>query len=214
MVKAAAMATVAMAKAASNISKATEAARKALEHPGDLVHTSPTESVAIGPRTAKRTLWRFLPLCAKTETIRKREDPVTLASAALCPASPNEENTDKDTSLAPPHLKVPVELRKGLSGKGFYPYLAPVDSGATYHFMFQSILDKLGLEAVKAGRSKVKKKAPSPITMVNNGPLHSTRVVRQMVQISESAVTKQSHAINFVVADIANYDMILSMAWF
>ncbi len=74
-------------------------------------------------------------------------------------------------------------------------------------------MDKLGLEAVKAGRSKVKKKAPYPITTVNGKPLCATAVIWQMVQMYDSARIKRSHAINFIVADIAYYNMILGMAW-
>jgi hypothetical protein len=39
-----------MAKAASNISKGTEAARKKPERPSNLVYASPAKSLAIGPR--------------------------------------------------------------------------------------------------------------------------------------------------------------------
>jgi hypothetical protein len=42
-----------MAKAAGNASNMTEAVRKALERPSNLVQASPAECLAIGPRTAK-----------------------------------------------------------------------------------------------------------------------------------------------------------------
>ncbi len=54
--EAAAVAVVAMAKVASNTSKAMEAADRAQERPGDLVYASPAESLAIGHRTAKQAL--------------------------------------------------------------------------------------------------------------------------------------------------------------
>jgi hypothetical protein len=103
---------------------------------------------------------------------------VTLASAALSPASPSEENTDQDTSLPQLHLIVLVDLCKGSSSEGYYPYLALVDLGTTYNFISWSVADKLKFEAVKAGRSKVKKKAPSPITTINGEPLCATAVVQ------------------------------------
>jgi hypothetical protein len=53
--KAASVATVAMAETASNISKVTKVAHNMLERPSDPVHTSPAESLAIWPRTAKLT---------------------------------------------------------------------------------------------------------------------------------------------------------------
>ncbi len=52
--------------------------------------------------------------------VRKREDPVTLASATLSQASPSQKvpNSDsRDDALPPPHLIVPVDLRKGSKGK-------------------------------------------------------------------------------------------------
>ncbi len=51
--KATAVAAAAMAKAAGNASNMTEAVRKALERPSNLVQASPAECLAIGPRTAK-----------------------------------------------------------------------------------------------------------------------------------------------------------------
>jgi hypothetical protein len=108
---------------------------------------------------------------------------------------------------------VPVDLRKGSGGKGYYPYSALVDLGATYNFISQAVADRLSLEAVRAGRRKKQKKLPLPIITVNGETLRATAVVRQMVRMRDSAGTKQSHAINFVVADIAHYDLILRMAW-
>jgi hypothetical protein len=137
---------------------------------------------------------------------------VTLSSAALGPASSSEEDPDEDTPL-PPQLIVPVDLRKGPGGEGYYPYSALVDLGATYNFISQAVADRLGLEALRAGRRKKQKKLPPLITTVNGETLRATTVVRQMVRMRDSAGTKQSHAINFVVADIAHYDLILGMAW-
>jgi hypothetical protein len=59
--EATAVAAATMAKAASNISKVTEAAYNAPEHPGDPVHASSAGSLAIGPRTVKITLQRVRP---------------------------------------------------------------------------------------------------------------------------------------------------------
>jgi hypothetical protein len=73
-----------------------------------------------------------------------------LALAALGPASPSEEDTNKDASLPPLHLIVPVDLCKGSGGEGYYPYSELAYSGATYNFISQSIADKLRLKAVKA----------------------------------------------------------------
>jgi predicted aspartyl protease len=75
---------------------------------------------------------------------------------------------------------VPVDLRKGSGGEGYYPYSALVDSGATYNFISQSVADKLRLEAVKAGRKRNRRKMPLLITTVNGELLRITAVVRQM----------------------------------
>jgi hypothetical protein len=58
-----------------------------------------------------------------------------------------------------------------------------------------------------------KKKMLLPITTVNGEPLRTTAVVRKMVRMRNGAGAKQSHAINFVVADIAYCDLIHGMAW-
>jgi hypothetical protein len=42
-----------------------------------------------------------------------------------------------------------------------------VDSGATYNLFSQSITDKLGLEAVKVGKKRDRKKMPPSITTVS-----------------------------------------------
>ncbi len=137
---------------------------------------------------------------------------MTLFPAALGPASSSEEDPDEDTP-PPPHLIVPVDLRKGPGGEGYYTYSALVDSGATYNFISQAAADRLGLEAVRAGRRKKQKKLPPPITTVNGETLRATAVVRQTVRMCDSAGTKRSHAINFVVADVAHYNLILGMVW-
>jgi hypothetical protein len=66
---------------------------------------------------------------------------------------------------------VPLDLRKGSGGKGYYPYSALVNSGATYNFISQAVADRLCLEAVRAGRRKKQKKLPPLITTVNGEPL-------------------------------------------
>ncbi len=137
---------------------------------------------------------------------------MTLFSAALGPASSSEEDPDEDTPPLP-HLMVPVDLCKGSGSEGYYPYSALVDLSTTYNFISQAVADRLGLEAVRAGRRKKQKKLPPPITIVNGETLRATTVVRQMVQMRDSAGMKRSHAINFVVANIAHYDLILGMVW-
>jgi hypothetical protein len=142
-----------------------------------------------------------------------RECPVTLFSAALGPTLSSKESTDEDVSQPPPHLMVPVDLCTGYGGKKYYSYSALIDSGATHNFISQAVADRLSLKAAKAGKRKKRKKMPLPITTVNGEPLRATAVVRQMVHMRDSAGAKRSHAINFVVANIAHYDLKLSMAW-
>ncbi len=52
-----------------------------------------------------------------------------LASAVLCPASLSTEDPNKELPL--PHLIVPVDMRKGSDGEGYYPYLLLVYLGTT-----------------------------------------------------------------------------------
>jgi hypothetical protein len=104
-----------------------------------------------------------------------------------------------------------MDLHKGSSGESTYFYLVLVDSGTTYNFISQYITDKLRPEAVKAGRRR--KKMQLPITTVNSKLLQATAVVRQVIRMRDSIRIKLSHVINFVIANIAHYDIILDMAW-
>ncbi len=51
------------------------------------------------------------------------------------------------------------------------------------------------------------------VAKVNGKPLLTTAIVWHMVCIHASTGIKQCHAINFIVADIINYDVILGLAW-
>jgi hypothetical protein len=66
---------VAMAKAASNISKATKVVRKEPERPSHPVRASPAKSLAIGPRTVKRTLQRALLPLHQNRSCQKKKRP-------------------------------------------------------------------------------------------------------------------------------------------
>jgi hypothetical protein len=68
---------------------------------------------------------------------------MTLASAALVPASPSEDDTNEDILAPPPNLIVLVDFRKGLVGQAYYPYSKLIDWGSTYNFVSQSVVDKL-----------------------------------------------------------------------
>jgi hypothetical protein len=129
---------------------------------------------------------------------------VTVSSAVLGPASSNVEDPDKEPLL--PYLMVPGNLRKGFSCKGYYPYSALVDLSTAYNFISQAIEDCPGLKAV------MKLKLP-PIATVNGKLLYATTIVRAIVRMWEIARMKWSHTINFVMATIAHYNMILAMIW-
>jgi hypothetical protein len=112
-----------------------------------------------------------------------------LASAALGPALPSEDDTDTVASLPPLHLIVLVDLPKGSGGKGYYPYSALIDSDAHYNFISKCVTDKLRFEVVKARRTKVMKKALPPVTIVNGELLRVTAIIQQIVQICDSTGT-------------------------
>jgi hypothetical protein len=54
---------------------------------------------------------------------------------------------------------------------------------------------------------------PPPITTVNSEPLRATLIAWQMVQMRNRIRTKPSYAINFIVANIAHYNIILGITW-
>jgi hypothetical protein len=101
------------------------------------------------------------------------------------------------------HIIVLMDLPINSGSEKYYPYLAPVNLSATYNFILQAIGDKLGMEVANAGTKTNMKKILAPITTVNDKPLMATIVIHQMVCIGDSAKVKQSHALNFDVADIA-----------
>ncbi len=51
------------------------------------------------------------------------------------------------------------------------------------------------------------------VATVKGKPLRTTAVVWHMVRMCNSAGFKRCLAINFIVADIVSYDVILGMAW-
>jgi hypothetical protein len=138
---------------------------------------------------------------------------VTLALASLGSTAAQEQEDEEEEEEAPPHLMVSVDLRKGKENNGFLPYAVLVDSGATYNFVSQAVADAVGMHPAKAGRRKKAVAKLPAIATVNGESLRTTAVVRHMVRMRDSAGIKRCHAINFVVADIASYDIILGMAW-
>ncbi len=72
-----------------------------------------------------------------------------------------------------------------------------------YNFISEAVADRLGLETVR--------KRPPLIVTVNSEPLCTTTIVRQIVCMLDSVTMKRSYSINFIVANIAHYIMILGM---
>jgi hypothetical protein len=67
----------------------------------------------LGPGLQKEPCKGFPHFCIETKAVRKKEGPVTLALVALDPALPSKEDTNEGALPPPPHLIVPVDLRKG-----------------------------------------------------------------------------------------------------
>ncbi len=107
---------------------------------------------------------------------------------------------------------MPVVLWNDSGSKGYYPYFVLIDLGDTYNSISQAMGHRLSLEAIGIGRTSKRKKLPLPITTVNREPLCVTVVVQQIVQMHDSPINKHNNAMNFVIADIAHYDLILGMA--
>ncbi len=96
---------------------------------------------------------------------------------------------------------------------GFLPFSALIRSGATYNFVFKAVWDGIRMHPAKAGRQKrAIAKLPS-IAAVDGESLHTMAVVQHMVYMRDSTSVKCYHVINFVITNIARYDVISEMAW-
>ncbi len=142
---------------------------------------------------------------------------MTLASATLSQASLSQgipDSDSRDDTPPPPHLMVAVDLRKGSEGERYHHFAALVDSGATYNFISQAVADRLGLQPARSGRRwRRAVRQPPLVAAVNGKLLRTTAVVRQIVRMCDSAGVKRTHVVNFVIAYICSYDVILGMAW-
>ncbi len=91
--------------------------------------------------------------------------------------------------------------------------MALVDSGTTNNFVSQAVTDSFEMQLSKARSQNREVAKLSEIATINGELLCTTGIVLYMVHMSNSAGVKHCHMINFVVADIANYNVILGMAW-
>jgi hypothetical protein len=69
------------------------------------------------------------------------------------------------------------------------------------------------MRPAEAGRQKKAVTKLPAIATVNGKLLCTTTIVQHMLCMRDSAGAKRCHSINFVIADIASYDIILAMAW-
>ncbi len=106
-----------------------------------------------------------------------------------------------------------VVLQKGSSSKSYNPIMGLIYLGDTHNFIFKTMADLLSLKAAKAERNMNKAKIPPPIATVNGKPLRTTTIVCHIVRMFLNADMKQSHSLNFIVVNIAYYNMIPGMAW-
>jgi hypothetical protein len=97
-----------------------------------------------------------------------------------------------------------IVLLKVSSGRVYYSYLALIHLGIMFNFSFQAVANQIDLKAVW--------KRPPPFARVNGKPLHATGIVRYVVRMQESARIKRNHATNFNVANVAHFDIILSIS--
>jgi hypothetical protein len=137
---------------------------------------------------------------------------VTLASASLGSISAKEEEKKEEEGWEQPYLMVPVDLRKVKESNRFLLYSTLVDSRTTYNFISQAVVDSVGMQPAKARRQKKGIAKPPVIATVNGMSLHTTAIVRHMVRMWDSAGVKCCHVINFIVVDIASYNVILGIA--
>ncbi len=68
---------------------------------------------------------------------------MTLALVSLSPIAAKEQEEKDEEEEVLPHIMVPVDQQKGEKSNRFLPYLALIDSGATYHFVSQAVADSV-----------------------------------------------------------------------
>ncbi len=98
-----------------------------------------------------------------------------------------------------------VDQQKSCSGECYYPYSALTELGATCNFISQAIADCLAMEGA------IKRKPPL-IATIKSETLCNTAILCKMVHMPDSAGNNGGEAINLIVADISDYNIMLSMS--
>jgi hypothetical protein len=75
-------------------------------------------------------------VCRYPTAVRKSKGLVTLTSTSLGPTAAREQREEEEEEKVPPHLMMPVDVHKGKNTTGFLPYLALVNSGTTYNYVY------------------------------------------------------------------------------
>jgi hypothetical protein len=81
----------------------------------------------------------------------------------------------------PPHLMIPVDLRKGKKSNSFLAYSALVNSGAIHNFIFLAVANSARMRSAKPRRLTMAVAKQPTIATVNDESLRTTAVVRYMV---------------------------------
>ncbi len=143
-----------------------------------------------------------------TATAKKRQGLVILVSALPGPIAAKDEDEKEKKEVAPLHLMVLVDSQNGKKSNSILPYLALIDTSATYNFVPYVIPNNIGMRPAEAERQKTAIAKLPTIAAVNSVSLHAMAIVLYMVCMRNGVGIKQCYLINFTITDIVGYNVI------
>ncbi len=84
---------------------------------------------------------------------------------------------------------------------------------ATYNFVLKAVADSISMHRVKAGKKKRAIAKLPTIATINSELLRTMALIHNMLRMRDSTGIKHYHTIYLVTAAIADYNVILGMAW-
>ncbi len=111
---------------------------------------------------------------------------------------------DEKGTLA--HLTTTAEIRPDSSMNCYSPLSAPINFGASYHFILSAVIDHLRLKAIVGN-------APLTICTIDSTHIPVHGIYRQTLRLQDASRADYRLAAILYTADIMGYNVILRMFW-